>query len=154
MSVESSKWNPLSYFVIFSSFTFCIVAMFGGTVEEERSLPDFLDALLFYGIALLLLLIAIAMTQHVPVGIFHLWMRLPRFEGVDYSTTFRILCYAEGTRSLLALLSVGHSIFSSLANLWLIVLLVIAFRELCSLTTRRALIASFPLLVQFVWVRF
>jgi hypothetical protein len=137
--------KPLTFLVILGSLCGIVSIIYQLVFElvgpkAANASPDVTPAIMtgiFIGLMVCMPLI-IALGSFVSAGIFHVALMLVGAAPKSYEATFRVICYANGSTSVLLLLPICGSLVQAAWNLYL---LVIGFREVHGTSTGKAIAA-------------
>lgn len=104
--------------------------------QNPEITPPILIGVVLVIMALLPVILTVA--SFVSAGIFHLCLMLVGAAPKAFETTFRVVCYANGSTSVMLLIPFCGSIIQSV---WNIYLLIVGFREAHGITTTKSVIA-------------
>jgi hypothetical protein len=126
MPCEGGLWKPLKFYILVSwassaaailyqaAATLINPAMFGG--EEFKNLPKYGLVFIFVGLVVFMPAFLL-LGSFISSGILHLALMMVGGAKKPFETTFRVLCYASGSTSVLQFVPICGGWFYSVASL-------------------------------------
>jgi hypothetical protein len=152
MRTEGGLLTPLIYFLVVGWAMYAVSLIYNliYSLVEPESLGEAQKLgvpvlVTFFAVVIVLLPVLLTVGGFMMAGLWHVSVMLIAGSKRTFEATFRIVCYAAGSTSILLLVPMcGNLLYS----LWCIVALVIGFREVHETSTFRATISVLiPLLL-------